>query len=56
MFSDNSKLGKSHTPPTHHSWIRDIFYFVNMKKKWCRLRRFSARFKKTWGPFFTCAD
>lgn len=47
---------KSPTAPTHHSWIRDIFYFVNMEKIRYTMRGSSANFKRTWGPFFAYAD
>lgn len=44
---------KSPAPPTFHSWIRDILFYVNMEKVRCTLNGSMSSFRKTWDPFFT---
>ena len=43
---------KSSTLPSHSMWIKDILYFIKMEKIRCIAKGSTARFYKTWGPFF----
>lgn len=45
---------KSPTPPTHSSWINDIFHFIKLEKIRHTIKGSSDNFYKIWGPFLDC--